>query len=62
MSAEIEGEFLQEVERAEELSKAIEPGMCLIFCILCKFVKVFCLVSSLYLFYPSMRKCDPKVR
>ncbi|KAJ6871742.1 hypothetical protein NC652_037180 [Populus alba x Populus x berolinensis] len=26
MSAEIEGEFLQEVERAEELSKAIEPG------------------------------------
>ncbi|KAJ6425379.1 hypothetical protein OIU84_026029 [Salix udensis] len=26
MSTEIEGEFLQEVERAEELSKAIEPG------------------------------------
>ncbi|KAF9660580.1 hypothetical protein SADUNF_SadunfUnG0011300 [Salix dunnii] len=26
MSIEIEGEFLQEVERAEELSKAIEPG------------------------------------
>jgi hypothetical protein len=32
MSTQIEAEFLQEVERAEELAKAIKTGMGLIFC------------------------------
>ena len=37
MSTRIEGEFLQEVERAEELAKAIKPGTSLIFCTYTKF-------------------------